>query len=310
MASQTLAEAKKFVNDDIVAGVVQDIISINPMYEFLPFSEYYGQAILVNREEALGDASFYAVDATITTKGAATYAQVPFSATKIIGDVEMDGLVQAQSESAGVSQLALEISSKGKQIGRLFQQGMATGTGTTPQMNSLHSLCDPSQYTPASAGQTISFELLDTLCDLVKSKDGMVDWIMMAPRTLRSYKALLRSLGGTPADWVITLADGRNVIGYEGIPIFKNEYLSTLETANGAATSGGALSSVWAGCFDDGTRRVGVSGIYPAGRPLGIEVEEVGLAESKDMRIVRVKQYTNFASFNRRGLARLTSISN
>lgn len=310
MASQTLAEAKKLINNEIVQGVVEDIISINPIYNLLPFADYTGQAILVNREDALGDAAFYAVDATITAKNPASYSQVPYAATKIIGDVEMDGLVQATSASAGVDQLAVEISSKAKKIGRLFQEGMATGTGTSPAMYSLHSLCDPAQYTAASDGQTLSFELLDSLLDLVKSKDGMVDWIMMAPRTMRSYKALLRALGGTPADWVVTLADGRTTIGYEGIPIFKNEYLPVVETANGAALTGGALTSVYAGCFDDGTRRVGISGIYPAGTPAGVVIENVGTAENKDSRIVRVKQYANFVNFNRRGLARLTSISN
>ena len=310
MASQTLAEAKKLINNEIVQGVVEDIISINPIYNLLPFADYSGQAILVNREEALGDAAFYAVDATITSKNPANFVQVPYSATKIIGDVEMDGLVQATSASAGVDQLAVEISSKAKKIGRLFQEGMATGTGTSPAMYSLHSLCDPAQYTSASAGQALSFELLDSLLDLVKAKDGMVDWIMMAPRTMRSYKALLRALGGTPADWVVTLADGRTTIGYEGTPIFKNEYLPTVETANGAALSGGALTSVYAGCFDDGTRRVGISGIYPAGTPAGVVIENVGMSEDKDSRIVRVKQYANFVNFNRRGLARLTSINN
>lgn len=310
MASQTLAEAKKLINNEIVQGVVEDIISINPIYNLLPFADYSGQAILVNREEALGDAAFYAVDATITSKNPASFTQVPYSATKIIGDVEMDGLVQATSASAGVDQLAVEISSKAKKIGRLFQEGMATGTGTSPAMYSLHSLCDPAQYTAASTGQALSFELLDSLLDLVKAKDGMVDWIMMAPRTMRSYKALLRALGGTPADWVVTLADGRTTIGYEGIPIFKNEYLPTVETANGAALSGGALTSVYAGCFDDGTRRVGISGIYPAGTPAGVVIENVGMSEDKDSRIVRVKQYANFVNFNRRGLARLTSINN
>lgn len=310
MASQTLAEAKKLINDQIVQGIVEDIITINPLYDLLPFTGYTGQAILVNREEALGDAGFYSVDATITSKAAATFKQVPFSATKIIGDVELDGLVRATSASAGVDQLAVEISSKAKKIGRLFQEGMATGDGSSPNMNSLHSLCDSEQYTAASEGQALSFELLDSLLDLVKAKDGMVDWILMAPRTMRSYKALLRAMGGTPADWVVNLPDGRTTIGYEGIPIFKNEYLSVEETANGAALTGGALTSVWAGCFDDGTRRVGISGIYPEGTPAGISVEVVGAAENKDSQIVRVKQYANFVCFNRRGLARLTSINN
>lgn len=310
MPSQTLAEAKKFINDDIVAGVVADIITINPIFSLLPFDGYSGQAILVNREEALGDADFYTVDATITSKNPATYNQATYTSTKLIGDVEMDGLVQAQSTSAGVDQTALEISSKAKSIGRKFQQGMATGTGTIPQMYSLHSLCDSEQYTKASDGHTLSFELLDELCDLVKAKDGVVDWIMMSPRTMRSYKALLRSMGGATPDWTITLPDGRITIGYEGIPIFKNEYLPVSETANGAALTGGALTSVWAGCFDDGTRRIGIAGIHPDTVPAGVVVEPVGAMENKDSTLIRVKQYANFVSFNRRGLARLTSISN
>ncbi|MFU2207220.1 hypothetical protein [Solidesulfovibrio sp. C21] len=309
MATQTLAEAKKLINNQIVVGVVEDIISINPWFSLLPFTGYDGQAIIVNREDALGDAGFYAVGADITNKAAATFNQAVFSATKIIGDAEMDGLVQAQSQSAGVNQVALEISSKGKSIGRLFQTGMATGTGVSPAMNSLHSMCDSEQYTTASTGQAIAFALLDELLDLVKSKDGQVDWIMMAPRTMRSYKTLLRSLGGTAADWVVTLPDGRTTIGYEGIPIFKNEYLSVAETANGAALTGGALTSVWAGNFDDGTQKIGVSGIHPNGVPAGIQVEPIGAQETKDSKIFRVKQYANFASFNRRGLARLTSIN-
>lgn len=310
MASQTLAEAKKLINNQIVQGVVEDVISINPLYALLPFTSYAGQGLVVNRENALGDAGMYAVDATITNKAAATFSQVTFTATKIIGDAEMDGLVRAQSASAGVDQVAVEVSSKAKSIGRLFQQGMAIGDGVSPNMNSLHTLCDSGQYTTASAGQALSFALLDELCDLVKAKDGVVDWIMMAPRTMRAYKVLLRALGGTAADWVVTLPDGRTTIGYEGIPIFKNDFMPVTETANGAALTGGALTSVWAGCFDDGSRKVGVSGIYPEGVPAGVQVEYIGGQENKDSKIWRVKQYANFASFNRRGLARLTSINN
>lgn len=310
MASQTLAEAAKMINNQIVAGVAQDIISINPIFDILPFIAYTGQGIIVNRESTLGNAGIYGVDDSITHKAASAVVQKTFQATKLIGDAEMDGLVQAQSESAGVNQIALEISSKAKSIGRLFQTGMATGTGIGNEMNSLHSLCDSSQYTTASSSQVLSFALLDELLDLVKAKDGQVDFIMMPARTIRSYKVLLRSLGGTPADWVVTLPGGRQVIGYEGIPIFKNEFLSTVETANGAALTGGSLTSIYAGCFDDGSQKVGVAGIHPKGVPAGVVVEPVGTMEAKDTKIFRVKQYANVALFNRRGLGRLTSISN
>ena len=310
MATQTLVEAKKLINNEIIVGVAEDIISVNPAFELLPFIGYDGQAILHNRENALGDSQVLAIGGTITAKAASTTTQTPYTSTKLIGDAEMDGLVQAQSSSAGVDQIAREISSKAKSIGRLFRTGIATGTGTSPQMNSYHSLCDAGQYTTASAGQAISFALLDELMDLVKSKDGQVDFIEMPSRTIRAFKVLLRALGGTPADWVVALPSGRTVLSYEGIPIFKNEYLSVVETANGAALTGGALTSIWAGCFDDGSQKIGMAGIHPSSVPAGIMVEPVGAAETKDETIWRVKQYANLAMFNRKGLARLPSINN
>lgn len=313
MASQTLVQAKLFINNEIVQGVAEDIISVNPIYNVLPFTPYDGQAILVNREVTLGTSEVLAVDTTISAKAAATFTQASYTATRLIGDVELDNLVKLQSIGGGVDQLALEVTSKAKSIARLFQTGMATGTGTSPQMNSLHSLCDSSQYTTATGGttsQALSFALLDELLDLVKAKDGDVDWIMMPERTLRSYRVLLRALGGVTADEVITFPDGRKVMGYSGIPIFKNQYLSVVETVDSAALTGGALTSVWAGCFDDGSQKVGISAIYPSATMAGIEVKQVGQMETKDSSLVRVVQYANFVNFNRRGLARLTSINN
>lgn len=312
MATQTLAEAAKLINNEIVQGVAEDIITTNPMWNVMPWTGYEGQAILVNRENALGDAQHLAIGGTITAKAAATFTQVPFSATTTIGDAEMNGLVQAQSSSAGVDQLAIEISSKAKSVGRLLQTGIATGNGTAPNLNSLHSLVDATQYTTASAGQALSFALLDELLSLVKAKDGEVDWIMAPARTIRAYKALVRGLGGVNEVMAFTMPNGttRNVSTYEGIPMFQNDYLSVAETANGAALTTGALTSVYAGCWDDGSQKVGVSMIHPMGVPAGIDVEQVGVAETKDNSIVRVKSYSNFAQFNRRGTARLTSINN
>lgn len=312
MATQTLIEAAKFINNQIVAGVVEDIITINPIYSFLPFMDYQGQAIVVNREEALGDAGFYSVGSQITDKNPGSYTNFTFTATKIIGDVEMDGLVQAQSESAGTDQTAIEISSKAKKIGRLYQQGMATGDGATPNMNSLHSLVDSSQYTSPSNGQPISFKLLRDLLELVTAKDGEVDWIMMHGRTVNSLWSLYEAMGGAAPTMTMTLPNGatRIVPTFMNIPVFTNNYLSTTETANGAAITGGALASVYAGCWDDGSAKVGVAGIHPAGIPAGVVVKPIGEREDYDAMLWRVLMYSNFSVFNRRGLARLTSINN
>lgn len=312
MTTQTLAEAAKLINNEIAQGVAEDIITTNPIYNVMPWTGYEGQAIVVNRELALGDAQHLAVGGTITAKAPMTTSQVTFSATTTIGDAEMNGLVQAQSKSAGVDQMALEISSKAKNIGRKLQTGIAQGDATGANMNSLHTLCDAAQFTTASAGQALSFELLDELLDLVKSKDGEVDYIMGTGKILRAYKKLVRALGGVNETMVFTMPNGteRTVSVYEGIPFFQNDYLSNTETANGAALTGGALSSVYAGVWDDGTQKVGASMIHPDGVPAGIVVQPVGVAETKDEEIMRVKSYSNFANFNRKGLARLTSLNN
>jgi hypothetical protein len=310
MATQTLAEASKLIQDDLIAGVAEDIFTTNPIYNVLPFMGYDGQGFIHNREDTLGDSQLLSVGGTITAKAPSTSSQQVFTSTKVIGDAEMDGLVKAQS-SGGVDLLANEISSKAKSVGRKIQAGIATGTGTLPELNSMHSLCDASQYTTASAGQDLSFELLDELLDLVKSKDGEVDFLVAPGVILRKYRALVRSLGGVTETIAFDMGDGRtrNIDVYNNIPFFQNDYLSTTETANGAALTGGNLASVYAGCVDDGTAKTGFAMIHPSSVPAGLQVEQVGVAETKDEEIVRVKAYVNAALFNRRGLARLTSLN-
>jgi len=306
MPTITLAEATKYIRDDIVAGVAQEIVDINPIFDLLPFMGYDGDGMIVNRENTLGDSQVADVGDTITAKNPSVVDPVTFKATTLIGDVEQNNLVRIQAAGDGVDLLASEVASKSKSLSRLFQSQMATANGTAPNMNSVKSLVTAGQTIEAGPnGGPLTFELLDALLALVKAKDGMVDFIMMPRRTHNSLKALYRGLGGTPADYAIEL-DGRNVIGYENIPVFVNEYLEINET-KGTET---AASSVYAGVFDDGTRKVGLAGIHPSGAPVGIEVKDLGQLESKDEALVRLNWYTNLALFSTLGLARLEGVNN
>lgn len=311
MASLTLAESAKRVTDEIVRGVAEDIIDLNPWFQVMPFSDFDGNSLTVTRENTLGDSGKFNVGDTITAVGPSIVDPITFQVTSLIGIAQLNHLVQGQASSSGVDHAASEISSKAKSIGRDFQAGIATGTGVLPEINSFHTEVDASQFTAASAGQALSFELLNELTDLVLSKDGQVDFIMMPKRTIRAYKTLLRAQGGSPADEVITMPDAiTDVLAFENIPVFRNDFLSITETANGAALTGGSLTSIYAGVFDDGTQRVGVSGLTPSAFPAGIQVTDLGETSDKDEKSWRIVQYTNFASFNRRGVARLTSINN
>ena len=225
----------------IVKGVARDVISINPIYDLLPFTPYAGGPPGEPRGTRWGDADFFAVDATITSKAAATFTQVPFSATKIIGDARLDGLVQAQSVSAGVDQMAVEVSSKAKSIGRKFQTGMATGTGTSPQMYSCTASATQAQFTTASAGRPLVSPSW-TNCSTGEGQGRQVDWIAMPARTLRAYKTLVRAAGGATSEFMRDTNTGRTVDAWQRHPHLQERIPERGRTANGAALTGGALT--------------------------------------------------------------------
>lgn len=310
MPTQTLAQLRLRVDDEIVQGIAEDIITTNPIFRIWPFLSFTGPAVKWNRESVLGDVGLYSIGDTITHKNPMVLVQVFYEVTKLIGDVEMDKLLQLQGESDGVDQTTDEIASKSKNVGRQFQEGIAIGTGVAPQFNSLHTLTDAAQYTPASAGQDLSFALMHELADLVKSKDGQLDFFTCNGFQFRRYLSLVNSVSAVTPDWIREQFGNTHVAEFNGVPVFQNDYLPQTETADGAALTGGALSSMYAGAFDDGTRRVGLTGLFPAGAPAGgIQVEPLGTSFTKDEDQWRVKMYANNGLFNRRGLARLPSLN-
>ncbi len=309
MATFTLAELQKLVLSDVASGVIENVITVNPVFQVLPYTPFDGTGLIVNRENVLGDTQFLAIDGTITAKAPSTSSQQTYAAVTIVGDAEMNGLVAAQGSSIDI--MANQVRSKAKDLGRKFQQGMVSGAGGTTDLNSLHTLCDSTQFTTASAGQALSFALLDELCQLVTL--DVPDFIMMSKRTFNSYRALYRAASMVTPDYIndqFGKQAGLNVMEYLGIPVFRSDYMGVTETANGAALTTGALTSVYAGCWDDGTGSKGISAIYPSSTPAGIQIENVGAMETKDSTIIRVKQYVNLANFGIKGLARLTSINN
>ena len=306
MPSVTLAESAKLAQDMLVAGVIENIIEVNPIYEVLPFEGIDGNALSYNRENALGDVQVVGVGDTITAKAAATFTQVTSTLTTIIGDAEVNGLIQATRGNRGNDQKAVQIASKAKNVGRQYQQMLITGTGATNQFNGLINLAVAAQrVNPSTNGDALSFAQLDNLIDLVIAKDGQVDFFTMAARTIRAYYALLRALGGASVNEVMELPSGRTVPTYRGVPMFRNDFIPTNQT-QGATTT---CTTIFAGCFDDGSMSNGLAGIT-ASNAAGINVVDVGESETKDESITRVKWYCGLALFNEKGLASAPGITN
>jgi hypothetical protein len=311
MASVTLAESAKLAQDELVAGVIENVITVDRFFEVLPFDGIDGNALAYNRENVLGDATVFAVDAAITSKAAATFTHVTSTLTSIIGDAEVNGLIQATRSGDGNDQKAIQVASKAKETGRQYRNMLINGTGASNQFSGLLNLVDASQSIVQDTGGVetnggaLSFQKIDELIDLIVDKDGQVDYLIMHGRTIRSYYSLLRALGGASIGDVVTLPSGHQVPGYRGIPIFRNEYMPINQTT-GSLTSG---TTVMAGTLDDGSRTHGIAGLT-ARNASGVMVQEVGIAENKDNTITRVKWYCGLALYSLKGLAALTGVSN
>jgi len=305
MASVTLVESAKLAENELIAGLIESIITVNHMYDLMPFTGIDGNALAYNRENALGDVQSAGVGDTITAKSAATFTQVTSTLVKIIGDAEVDGMIEATRSSMN-SQTGVQIASKAKNAGRNFQNQVINGTGAANQFNGLINLCATSQKATTGAnGSALSFEIMDETLDLVTAKDGDVDYMLMHARTIRSYKSLLRALGGVTMLEVFTLPSGRNVPSYSGVPILRNDYIPITQTKG----SGTALTTIFAGVFDDGDGKTGLMGLT-AQNAYGLHVVDVGEKEDADEHIWRIKWYCGLALFSQLGLACADGITN
>lgn len=305
MPSVTLAEAAKLTNDMLLAGVIESIVEVNPIYELMPFMGIDGNALAYNREKTLGDVQFAGVDDTITAKNPATFTRVTSELTTLIGDAEVNGLIQA-TRSNYTDQKAIQIASKAKSLGRKYQQNLIIGDGTANSFEGLQALMPASQIIDAGTnGATLSFEILDELIDKIKDKDGQVDFFMMPARTIRAFMALLRALGGASINDVLTLPSGRQVPMYRGVPMFRNDWLPTDQTKGSTV----GTTTIYAGTFDDGSGTHGVSGLS-ASREFGLSVKDIGESETKDNEITRVKMYCGMALFSELGIAAAQGITN
>lgn len=308
MPSVTLAESAKLSNDLVVQGVIENIITVNPIYQLMPFDQIEGNSLKYNRENALGDVEFITVGDTITAKAPATFTQVTSSLTTLIGDAEVDHFIQTIRSNIN-DQKAVQVASKAKSIGRKYQDTMINGdTGAVADsFNGLLTLIAAGQkVTTAGNGEALTFGHLDAMLDLVTSKDGHVDFIMMPGRTIRSYLVLLRALGGASINEVVTLPNGTQQMAYRGVPIFRNDWIPVNQVQ---AASGAVDTTIFAGNFDDGSRKVGMAGLTPV-QNSGIFVTEVGESETKNETITRVRFYCGLALFSEKAIASVSGITN
>jgi hypothetical protein len=293
-------EAEKLTNNDLVAGVIEEIIDRDEVFARLPFTQVDGKAYVYNREATISEADFLDPVTDTVNEGAATFSEITTRLRILIGDVDVDKFLDSTMNNTN-NQRAIQIAAKAKGLARKFQRTLVIGDNTTnpKEFDGFSKLVTVGQTITAGVnGNAITMTMLDELSDAVLLG---ADAIVMRSGTLRAYRALLRALGGTTADSVIMGNFGMPIPAHNGVPILVNDFLPTNE-AQGTAPN---TCSIYAVRFNESD---GLHGLYGGGSA-GIQIEDLGTVQNKDATRTRLKWYTGLALKSTKSLARIRGVT-
>lgn len=305
-------EADKLSQNEMVAGIIEEIIERDDLFAILPFTRINGKAYVYHRETVNGVTTVGSSGALpsfldpndAVPEGAAEFAEIVTKLRIIAGDVDIDKFLQ-ETESDTNDQLSIQIGQKAKALGRIYHDALVNGDSTvnTKSFDGLRKILSDiggNQTLNAGAnGASLTLSMLDQLLDSVPNG---ADVIMMRRGTMRAFRNLLRAASGTSAAEYMMPAFGRPMLTHNGVPIIVNDFLPATETLG----TGTNLCSVYALRCNEAD---GLHGLY-GGANAGIRVENVGTVQNKDADRVRLKWYAGLAMKSSRSAARLQGITN
>ena len=293
-------EAEKLSNNQLVQGVVEEIIDRDDLFSILPFTQVSGKAYVYNREKTLGGANWLDPNEVVQEEGS-TFDEVTARLRILIGDVDVDKFLDATMGDTN-AQKAIQIKQKAKGVAREFHKTLARGNATTnaKQFDGFDKLVTSSQIVDAGAnGNPLTLSLLDELCDAVPNG---ADVIVMRRGTIRAYRALLRATYGTDAVMQQLENFGRPMLTHNGIPIIMNEWIAGDEV-KGSSTKTTSIYAVRMNEVD------GLHGLY-GGSNAGLVVEDIGTVQNKDATRTRIKWYCGLALKSTRSIAAIRGVTN
>lgn len=303
-------EAAKLSNNQLVSGVIDEIIDRDDLFSILPFTPVEGKAYVYNRENTLAGATWLDPN-DVVTEEASKFQEVTARLRILAGDVDIDKFLQSTMSDTN-AQMAIQVQKKAKGVAREFHRVLATGNATTnaKTFDGLPTLAQSAQdysatvggqqiITAGTNGNALTLTMLDELCDAIPNG---ADVLVMRRGTIRAYRALLRATYGTDAVMQQLENFGRPMLTHNGIPIIMNEFLAGDETQGSNANTG----SVYALRLNE---LDGLHGIYGGGNA-GIVVENIGTVQNKDAIRIRLKWYTGLVLKSTRSIARLKGVTN
>lgn len=293
-------EAAKLSIEDRERGVIEEIIDRDELFALLPFKAVADETYSYVREGELPGGAF--LDAyEALEESAPTYKSVSTKVRRFGGQIMVDEFMRTVQSSLN-DQTALAIAAKAKGMGRDFRNAIVnSANATNPKaFDGLRALVTAEQTLTAGAnGAAVSFSALDELKDAVARG---ADCLMMRQGTWRAIRALNRAAGGNTADMMMIENFGHPVKAYDGTPVIINDFIEATETTG----SSQATTSIYALRLNEVD---GLHGIY-SGTRAGLELVDLGLSQTKDAHIWRLKWYAGLALKSTVSVARLKGITN
>lgn len=294
------AEAAKLSENQLERGVIEEIIDKDELFALVPFMNVNGKAYLYNRESTISEAEFLDPYEAVP-EGAATFDEVTTRLRILAGDVDLDKFLMSTMSDAN-PQLAIQLASKAKALGRKFRRTLVNGNNgvNAKEFDGIRTLTPSGQTLIAGAnGAAVTMDILDELKDLVKNGP---DTLMMRAGTWRAIRAILRVLGGNEATTMMIPNFGHPVRSYDGTPVIINDFLEADEVQG----SNSATCSIYALRLNEADGFHGITG----GEAAGVKVEDIGTIQNKDAVRFRLKWYVGTALKATHSIARLRGVTN
>lgn len=312
MTTQTVAQMNLLATESPVAGVVDEIINLDPLMEFVPFETLNGTQKRWIRESTLPTPQFYDVDEELV-EGNPTFAEVTVALKHIAVDSTLPGLhVTKENVNA---QRALNVNKIAKSLLEEVGEKMIYGNATSfsKEFNGLQALSPAAQTTnegSSSTGSALNLSNLDLTIDLVRNPSSPA--VIMVNRQIK--RRLNQSVSTSQISTVpirqTTDEFGRVVQFYQDLPLRRSDRMGQVETISGgtfSAQTGGATSSIFILTFGSpDSVSPGIFGIQGAG---GIQYEDKGSDENKDNLRDRLKWYLAMGLGSTKSIGRIDGIT-
>ena len=126
----TLGTQRDLTNDMLIKGIIDSVVTVNQFYMVLPFKGIQGNALAYNREmKAVDQTTLVNVVNTGHTsinKDQQTFSRHSTELTTIIGDAQVNGLIQAVGSDYNDA-TAVQVAAKAKGLGRRYMDLLING---------------------------------------------------------------------------------------------------------------------------------------------------------------------------------------